>query len=66
MGDLLTEIERLRKTAEELIAAAHAISNQAARDAILDMAQGYQRLADQLRDLAIKRRAHLREVFDID
>ena len=66
MGDLLTEVQRLRETADELIAAARSISNQAARDALLDMADGYKRLANQLRDLGVKRRVHLRKVFEIE
>jgi hypothetical protein len=64
MGNLLTEIRRMRQTADELVSAAPSISNPAARDTLLEMAEGYGQLANRLRDLAVKRREHLRMVFD--
>ncbi len=57
MSDLLQEVQRLRTTADELLAIARSLANEIARDALLDLAEGYHRLADQLEGLEIKRRA---------
>jgi hypothetical protein len=48
MTGLIEEIQRWRMCADELRAAADGMINEAARDAILDMAEGYDRLANRL------------------
>lgn len=57
MGDILGEVDRWRIKAEELFAAANNMRNQAARDQMLQMAEGYNRLADRMEDLAVKQLA---------
>ena len=61
MANLQEQIERYRMKADEAFATAHTMSNEAARDTLLDMAEGYDRLADRLEDLDTKRRARLRK-----
>lgn len=57
MGDILGQVERWRMKAHELRAASDGLSNAAARDALLEMAEGYDRLADDMEHLEIKQRA---------
>ena len=57
MGGILGEVERWRIKAEELFAAADNMRNQVARDQMLQMAEGYTRLADRMEDLAAKQLA---------
>jgi len=57
MGDILSEVQRWRAKADELRAAAEMLSNAVARDSLLEMADGYDRLADHMEDLEAKKRA---------
>jgi hypothetical protein len=57
MADVLGQVQRWRAKADELRATADILSNQVARDSLLDMADGYDRLADHMEDLAVKKRA---------
>ena len=57
MGDILSEVQRWRLKAEELRATADMLTNEVARDSLLEMAEGYDRLADHMEDLEAKRRA---------
>ena len=57
MDSLLTEIERWRMKADELRIAAEGLSNAVAQDAMLEMADGYDQLAENMEDLEIKVRA---------
>ena len=57
MGDILSEVQRWRAKADELRAAAENLSNAVAKDSLLEMADGYDRLADHMEDLAAKKRA---------
>ena len=57
MADLQGQIKRFRMNAEEAFATAHTMRNEVARDALLEMAEGYDQLADRLEDLDTKRRA---------
>ncbi len=57
MGDILGQVQRWRMTADELRAAAESLSNAVAQDAMLEMADGYDRLADNMEDLEIELRA---------
>ncbi len=60
MGNILGEVERLRLKADELRGAADTLMNAVARDSLQEMADGYDRLADHMEDLEIKRRARVR------
>ena len=60
MGDILSEVQRWRLKAEELRATADVLTNEVARDSLLEMAEGYDRLADHMEDLEAKRRASRR------
>jgi len=60
MGDILSEVQRWRLKAEELRAAAENLSNAVARDSLQEMADGYDRLADNMEDLEIEKRARVR------
>ncbi len=57
MGDILGQVQRWRMKADELRTAAESLSNAVAQDAVLEMADGYDRLADNMEDLEIKLRA---------
>jgi hypothetical protein len=59
MGDILREVERWRLEADELRAVAETLTNAVARDTLLDMADGYGRLADHM-DLETRKRARVR------
>jgi hypothetical protein len=61
MADLQEQVRRYRTNADEAFATAHTMRNEVARDALLDMAEGYDQLADRLEDLDTKRRARLRK-----
>ena len=54
MGNILSEVQRWRLNAEELRARAEGLSNVVAQDAMLEMAAGYERLADRMENLAVK------------
>lgn len=56
MGDILSQVQRWRFKADELRAVAESLANAVARDALLDMADGYDRLADDMEDLLVKKR----------
>jgi hypothetical protein len=57
MGDILSEVQRWRAKADELRAAAENVSNAVAKDSLLEMADGYVRLADHMEDLEARKRA---------
>ena len=61
MGNILGEVERLRLKADELLGAADTLMNAVARDSLQEMADGYDRLADHMEDLEVKRRARVRD-----
>ncbi len=60
MGDILSEVQRWRLKSEELRATADALTNEVARDSLLEMAEGYDRLADHMEEFEAKRRASRR------
>jgi hypothetical protein len=60
MGDILREVQRWRAKADELHATAERVSNAVARDALLQMADGYDRLADNMEDLEASKSARAR------
>jgi hypothetical protein len=57
MADVLGEVRRWRAKADELRATADILQNAVARDSLLEMADGYDRLADHMEDLEVKKRA---------
>ena len=57
MNRVLTQVEQWRAMADELFARADMVRNQVARDHMLDMAEGYMRLANEMEDLAAKQLA---------
>ena len=57
MRAVLTQVERWRAKADELRAVADTLKNAVARDDLLQMADGYDRLADNVEGLEVKRRA---------
>jgi hypothetical protein len=57
MGDILTEVQRWRAKADELRAATETLSNAVAKDSLLEMADGYDQLADHMEDLEARKRA---------
>ena len=61
MGDILGEVQRWRLKADELRATADMLTNAVARDSLQEMADGYDRLADRMEDLEVKRRARVRD-----
>ena len=61
MGDILGEVRRWRLKADELRGAADTLMNAVARDSLQEMADGYDRLADHMEDLEVKRRARVRD-----
>ena len=54
MRDVFLEVQRWRQKADELRAAAENLRNEVARDALLEMAKGYEALADRIEDLKIE------------
>jgi hypothetical protein len=60
MGDILGEVQRWRLKADELRATAETLSNAVARDSLQEMADGYDRLADDMEDLEAEKRAKVR------
>jgi hypothetical protein len=60
MGDILSEIQRWHVKAVELRAVSDTLSNAVARDALLDMADGYDRLANHMEDLEARKRTKAR------
>ena len=61
MGNILTEVERWRSKADELLGVAENLTNDAARDELLQMAESYNRLADRMEDVAAKQLAEGRK-----
>ena len=57
LGDIRRQIGRWRSSADELVGAADTVRNEVAPDHLLDVAQGYDRLADHMAELVAKRRA---------
>ena len=57
MGDIMTQVRQWRTNADELRAAAAWLSNPVAIEAYLQMADGYDALADRMEDLEVDRRA---------
>ena len=57
MSGLLEEIQRWRMRADQLRASAELVVNEVARDAMLDMAEGYDRLAARMAQFHAKRGA---------
>ena len=55
MGDILVEVERWRMKADELRAVAAALSDEGARDLMLEMADGYDRLAGRMASLETRK-----------
>jgi len=60
MSDILSEVQRWRLKADELRAVAKTLTNAVARDTLLDMADGYGRLADHMEDLETRKRTRVR------
>jgi len=54
MGDILSQVERWRLYAVELRTQAEGLSNAVAKDAMLEMAESYDKLADRMEKLAAK------------
>ena len=54
MGDILGQVERWRLYAVELRTQAESLSNAVAKDAMLEMADSYDKLADRMKKLAVK------------
>jgi hypothetical protein len=59
MGDILTEVQRWRAKADELRAMTEHLTNAVAKDSLLEMADGYDQLADTMENREIERRARL-------
>ena len=57
MNGILSEVQRWRIKADELRATADVLSNAVARDSLLEMADGYDQLADNMEDLESRKRA---------
>ena len=57
MRAVLTQVERWRAKADELRAVADTLKNAVARDDLMQMADGYDRLADNIEALEVKRHA---------
>jgi len=55
MRAVLTQVERWRAKADELRAVADTLGNAVARDQLLQMAEGYDGLANQMEELEIRR-----------
>jgi len=59
MGDILSEVQHWRLKAEELRTTAEMLTNAVARDSLEEMADGYDRLADNMEYLEARKRARL-------
>ena len=57
MGDILSQVQYWRAKADELRSTADMLTNAIARDSLLEMADGYERLADSMEDVAAKKAA---------
>ena len=57
MGDIRTEVQRWSAKADELRATTEDLTNQVARDSLLEMADGYDQLVDNMQDLEARKRA---------
>jgi hypothetical protein len=57
MDEILCGVQRWRMTADQLRAAAWRPLNTVARDAMLELADAYDRLADNMEDAVIESRA---------
>ena len=57
MADILSEVQRWRAKADELRETADMLTNMVARDSLLEMADGYDRLAENMEGLAAKKAA---------
>ena len=55
MRTVLTQVERWRAKADELRAVADTLKNAVARDDLLQMADGYDRLANKIENLEMRR-----------
>ena len=55
MRAVLTQVERWRAKADELRAVADTLKNAVARDDLLQMADGYDRLANKIESLEMRR-----------
>lgn len=55
MSDMLSQVRSWRAKADELFARADDLTNEAARGELLQMARGYEEMADRIEALAIKR-----------
>lgn len=60
MRAILAQVEGWRSKADELRAVADTLGDAVARDQLLQMADGYDGLADDMEDLEISRRARER------
>ena len=65
MGDILREVQRWRAKTDELHATAERVSNAVARDALLQMTDGYDLLADNMEDLEASKRARASILRDL-
>jgi len=59
MGDILGQVVRWRLKADELRAAAETLTDAVARDSLQDMADGYDRLADNMEQLEAAKRTRV-------
>ena len=55
MADILSQVRSWRAKADELFARAEGVTNEVARDEMLQMAEGYERMADHMEELVIRR-----------
>lgn len=55
MADILSEVRAWRAKADELLAGAEGVRNEVARDELMQMAEGYERMADRMEELVIRR-----------
>ena len=55
MADILSEVRSWRAKADELLAGAEGVRNEVARDELMQMAEGYERMADRMEELVIRR-----------
>lgn len=55
MSDMLRQVHAWRAKADELFAKADGLTNEAARDHMIEMGRGYELMADRMEALAIER-----------
>ncbi len=55
MADILSQVRLWRAKADELLAGAEGVRNEVARDELMQMAEGYERMADRMEELVIRR-----------